>query len=347
MKWFDQINKVWLSEDFRLERAWKIEMAKTIAYWVMDWHQAVRKSDLCLKTKPIIAERRFTPVYEKPISLLNEISIDKMDILASVENNIEMVDISSSASDEKLMQPFPITLDINTNLYYSDNITDASSQFLTFGPPKYSEDAIFIEKEDIVPVSYLFDKEYFDEPVTDSIKPLFGLEKYNLKKDDIGLFTQCTIQEEPYKQPNIVRPDNLKSNPSWISDEEDALWQLSNTYSGNWSLVAESLNGLRIGNSGTRTEFCCFDKYCELVAKDYISQTKNDYLQTPLHINKKDKKVKVLGLLGTFNFIGGLVKKRENSRTTGNIILTKRPNQTNKLILLRMIHTGKPRFRPE
>ena len=40
---------VWMAEDFRQERKWKMAMAYQFAHWVKEWHEAIDKSALCVK----------------------------------------------------------------------------------------------------------------------------------------------------------------------------------------------------------------------------------------------------------------------------------------------------------
>ena len=111
-----------------------------------------------------------------------------------------------------------------------------------------------------------------------------------------------------------TRPDTTPAAPGWTSDEEDALWQFAHLYNGNWALITDSLNGIRVGNSGKRSLWCCFDKYVELANGSFNSHSSVDYLYAPCQSNKKDRKVKALGLLSTFNFIVGLAKRRDETR---------------------------------
>lgn len=110
------------------------------------------------------------------------------------------------------------------------------------------------------------------------------------------------------------RPDPPTASTSWTSDEEEALWQFIHIYSGNWALVSDSLNGVRVGNSGKRSIWCCYEKYTEMANAMYSPQCSVDYLYASTQSNKKDKKVKALGLLSTFNFITGLAKRRDTTK---------------------------------
>ncbi|KAI8849136.1 HSA-domain-containing protein [Chytridium lagenaria] len=51
----------WMRQDFKQERKWKIAMAYMVAHWILDWHYAEDKSDVCVKVREIL-------VRDKPLT---------------------------------------------------------------------------------------------------------------------------------------------------------------------------------------------------------------------------------------------------------------------------------------
>lgn len=132
-------------------------------------------------------------------------------------------------------------------------------------------------------------------------------------------------QRQIVPEPIAMRPNVSRPSGPWTKDEEDALWQLVSVYPYNWDLIVESLNSGRLGSAGIRTTWCCFDKYAELKAANFEPHGKADFIYSASQSSKKEKKVKVLGLLSTFGYISGLTKKRDAN---------KQPAKSNKQVNL-------------
>ena len=80
------------------------------------------------------------------------------------------------------------------------------------------------------------------------------------------------------------------------------------------------------------SSWCCHDKYVELKQSGYNPTGKADYLYYASQTNKKERKVKVLGMLSTFNYITNISKKRELNQPPSKfslIIATKSNKQVN------------------
>jgi hypothetical protein len=166
--------------------------------------------------------------------------------------------------------------------------------------------------------------------VAPPVKRLAALKTYEDQPIPGAMFKKT--EEDSVPQPKIAKPEPPRPIGTWTSDEEDALWNLVKMYSFNWPLVAETINATRLGNGNiARTEWCCFNKYIELRAKQFTPHSKGDYLFSSSQTNKKEKKVKVLGMLSTFNYISNLAKKRENARPPGILNSCSKIKQTSQL----------------
>jgi hypothetical protein len=157
-------------------------------------------------------------------------------------------------------------------------------------------------------------------PPSEPVKRLSGMSQYE-DATVKSMFLQEPMEEVP--EPSSAKPDPPRPLGSWNTDEEDLLWNLVSMYTFNWTLIAESLLNSRLGGSNThRTEWCCYNKYLELKSKNFTPHSKGDHLYTSTQTNKKEKKVKVLGMLSTFNYISNLAKKRESAKLPCIISLT-------------------------
>ena len=259
-----------------------------------------------------------------------------------ISQGIDPKSIQVKAPHNDQSSSFPITIDLSSNTYLlSPNapLQSGLSHIKTYVCPVFNPLDLFKENEEqIVPISKFMLSRYHVPNAQG-----YPLEERNIQKRGIrgnshfllkeqqkasfnSLFVslaadQSDIKDEslqPHFEPPInllnpppgtARPDSTTAAPGWTGDEEDALWQFAHIYHGNWALVADSLNGVRVGNSGKRSVWCCFDKYVELANSSFNPHSSVDYLFAPNQSNKKDRKVKALGLLSTFNFIIGLAKR--------------------------------------
>jgi hypothetical protein len=117
--------------------------------------------------------------------------------------------------------------------------------------------------------------------------------------------------------PKTKRPEARKSFLNWTSDEEDALFQLATVYDFNWELIAETLHGLKVGSVSARYSWECYDKYCLFIKQDFKPSTKTDYIFIGSFQNRKDFKVKVLGILSSFNYMIDLFKNKKPPKLHG------------------------------
>jgi chromatin modification-related protein VID21 len=328
----------WLAEDFKQERVWKKEAARNVASWVMDWHNTSDKSLVCVITKPI--------VHITEVPQLREIdSVNRSTIEPTMSNDTERTTPALKQEvfkaplpvDPKLSQVDPKTMDVYvnsfTNMYMlKDNnpLQKTMAHIPAFEKPKYAVTDMYIESsEKIVPVSKFMNADYVVKDInrfdtygklidhTSSsapVKRLGALKMYEEDNEVPSVLFENTENEELH-QPHSAQPDSPRPVGSWTSDEEDALWNLAKTFSYNWQLITETINATRLGNGKVlRTEWCCFNKYNELKEKQFTPHSKGDYLFTSNQTNKKEKKVKVLGMLSTFNYISSLAKKRDAAR---------------------------------
>ena len=128
---------------------------------------------------------------------------------------------------------------------------------------------------------------------------------------------QDALDRELLHPPSDLKLDSMQyATAAWTSDEEDALWHLCTVYSANWSLISDSLNGCRVGNSGRRGPWACYEKYLELANTGFVPHGKSDSLYAFTQTNRKDRKVKMLGYYSLFGYIVNLSKR--GSRATGN-----------------------------
>ncbi|KAI8900685.1 hypothetical protein BC833DRAFT_247538 [Globomyces pollinis-pini] len=261
------------------------------------------------------------------------------------------VPITNNASIETASLTKPIIIDFESNLYSmegSDDTKNALSHISTYGPPVYSEGQLYIEDDSIVPISHLmlgqcileegsrwdqfgqFRESFVPEPPTPKLP---SLDRYNTSNESHALFGGTVIEDDdellpndtkagssnpsniPFPPPNCLKPDHAQISAPWGLDEQDALWQLTSVYSGNWNLIAESLNSCRFSSNSNRTNWCCFNKYVELNESSYKPVGKSDYLYSTASQTKAEKKAKVLKIFSTFTFIGSMAKKRDASRS--------------------------------
>ena len=239
----------------------------------------------------------------------------------------------------------PMILNLETDHYYKNFSYQALTNLPTFAPPEFDESDVYIESDSIVPCSKFMLADYyvpidkFDNIPEHPMKRLPGNQRYRVGPPKCILFEKPVDFGEEEREnaidsligPNrkeITAPSIPKSNfkPTdfaWTNDEEDALWQLSTIYGYNWPLIELCLNSSHVGNVRHRTIWCCYEKLRDLVITKFTPHTKGDYIYAPYQSNKKDKKVKVLGLLSTFNFIAGLSKKRDAAKPTSKFINSK------------------------
>jgi hypothetical protein len=349
-----------MSEDFHQERKWKKATAFLVAQWVKEWHESTNRESLCIKPKrPVPISHTESEDSSAQLELAAAILNDAPSILDGMDENesfktpeqeispvlqIPPIDPwkstglanSQTVDPRSLMISAPITISLDTNVYFTDN-NDYNSNLdavPTFKPPEYNEGDVYIEEAFVVPVSrFMLGDFYVQEPNTWDLfgtskevvlpektpKLLPGVQKYNKDEGSVGIF--CSQQDEDIQPPRIARPDSMKSTGSWTSDEEDALWQLVNTYGSNWPLIEAILSGSKVGNNTIRSIWCCYDKFKELQQHNFVPHSKAEYIYGPCQTNKKDKKVKVLGILSTFNFITNLAKKRDANKPQCKVFL--------------------------
>ncbi|KAJ3318096.1 chromatin modification- protein VID21 [Boothiomyces sp. JEL0866] len=334
----------WLAVDFREERKWKICAAYNLAKWCMEWHLAPDKSKLCVSTKPHVEKvvnkdenmdqdtvnNDTEDIAEKPVAEEKESEIKATKTVvwktpAPVQVTVDPSDVfkapqpvQTEAVREKEPSPSAITIDLMSNLYFlpsSTNQAQGLSGIPTYLPPKLTTE-LYSENDSIAKISQIMLTDYFESfnTLDQDVKVLSGMNKYSKSLPKSNLFENP--ENEQIKPPKSVQYE--KSSGVWIAEEEESLYHLAEAYNQNWELIASTLNGSRIGNSKKRTDWCCYEKYKDLASNNYKPTTKQDYLYYATQNNKKDKKVKVLGLLSTFNFITNLSKKRESNKPANN-----------------------------
>lgn len=351
VQWDYMLEEVlWMSEDFKQEKRWKVATAATCIKWVLDWHQSSNKAQLCIVVKPRDIDhtkktKRMQLIQSEP-SIVEEEQVDELmedepvsevPVATSVEQLavIEMDEVLTV--DPKLVQSRPITVDLDSYCYKLDSQygqQQGLSDLFTYQPPEMLEGDMYEEDDSLAPISKFMTREYIAEDtslwndwgsrrttdVEGSVKRLPSLATYHPTAQIVELFGDNTDNTgDILAPPNESRPAPEQSaTGAWTSDEEDALWQFTKVYFGNWNLIADTLNGVRAGNSGKRTVWSCFEKYLELSNAGFVPHAKGDFLYTISQPAKKDKKSQVVGLLNTFQYILGLAKKRENSKPAGN-----------------------------
>ncbi|KAJ3309740.1 chromatin modification- protein VID21 [Boothiomyces sp. JEL0838] len=331
----------WLAVDFREERKWKICTAYNLAKWCMEWHLAPDKSKVCVRTKPHVEKVvnkdenmdqdtvNNEDIAEIPVpEEKEEVKATKTVVWKTPAPTQATVDPSDVFKAPQPVQPDPIkerepapsaiTIDLVSNLYFipsSINQAQALSGIPTYHAPKLTTE-LYTESDSISKISQIMLTDYFESfnTLDQDVKVLSGMNKYSKSLPKSNIFDNS--ETEPIKQPKSAKYE--KTSGVWIAEEEESLFNLAEAYNQNWELIASTLNGSRIGNSKKRTDWCCYEKYKEMVANNYKPTTKQDYLYYATQNNKKDKKVKVLGLLSTFNFITNLSKKRESNKQANN-----------------------------
>ncbi|KAH9276986.1 hypothetical protein BASA83_000501 [Batrachochytrium salamandrivorans] len=93
----------WVYMDFRQERKWKLATAYTMAQWVLEWHQAVDKSTLCVK-------RRFT----SESSMMGIIGQQSPQHIASLA--VEVTDEMEVVADESGCTSDPTRTDVHDTM---------------------------------------------------------------------------------------------------------------------------------------------------------------------------------------------------------------------------------------
>ena len=233
----------------------------------------------------------------------------------------------------------PMILDMETDHYFQSANHAALANVPTLTPPEFKTNAMYIESDSLVVCSqFMLADHYVETDKWDTIpehpmKRLPGTQRYRSGPPKSTLFEPPPdyVADENLVPDILLGPDGheitppkvprlsfVKSTEAWTKDEEDALWQLAMTYGYNWPLIELCLNSSHVGNVRHRTLWCCYEKLRDLAAMKFTPHSKGDYIYAPYQSNKKDKKVKVLGLLSTFNFISGLSKKRDAAKPAGN-----------------------------
>lgn len=291
-----------MSEDFRQERRWKRSLAYTTGLSVLEYHR--------MKKNGLIPKRHSDAVAKIPKMIPEDSVLDKPSTL----NIIEDVDPNRDSQivlHETIQPPQPsFVLNLLTSTYISNTTFE---HLQTLEPPAASPGDMYKDGSLIVPVSK-FMSDLFKVPgeqKEEGVERLSGMEVYEKSDGEpCGLFG---VEEEVRIKELYGPPAKIDGvsvvGAAWGCDEEDALWQYVEVYSGNWALVSSSLTSLRLGPR--RELWPCYDKYIELANASFQPHGRGDYLWIGGHLNKKDKKGKVLGLLSTFNFILGLSKRRE------------------------------------
>ncbi|KAJ3274176.1 chromatin modification- protein VID21 [Terramyces sp. JEL0728] len=338
----------WLAVDFMEERKWKMCTAYNLAKWCMEWHLAADKSKLCVSTRPYVEkvvnndEKDVHNETEPPNEEEKEDAVKATKTVvwktpAPMQPTVNPsavfkapFPVQPEANATRVKEPAPsaITVDLVSNLYFissSSNQAQAMSGIPTYHPPKLTTE-LYMESDNIAKISQIMLADYFESfsNVDQDVKVLSGMNKYSKSLPKSSIFDSS--EKEQFKPPKSVQYE--KSSGVWIAEEEESLFHLAEAYNQNWDLIASTLNGSRIGNSRKRTDWCCYEKYKDLVANNYKPTTKQDYLYFATQNNKKDKKVKVLGLLSTFNFITNLSKKREDNKKQVNLTAHETHKQT-------------------
>jgi hypothetical protein len=339
----------WMSEDYRQERLTKIHHCMLKSQMIRDYYEAEDKASLQVKVINFGAMDLYSENAEfleqntsmkidqdqsesKQIESLVDSAEFSSNIIDSVSANIEnpqseSLDITENQNPTispqlLLLKAHPVYVNLKSSVYFvkASSFKSGLENIPTLEPPIYKPGEQVVQ-DSIVPVSKFMLADYQVKGPEEGIKRLPGVETFEKIKMNcnfifhLALFSSNIIEAEEDvvelpKCPSGKRPEPKKSPGSWTADEEDALFQLSPIYDYNWELIADSLHGLRVGNTGSRSPWECYDKHILQIKQKFTPATSTDYVYIGTQANKKNKKVKVLGILGSFNYIINLTKKK-------------------------------------
>ncbi|EEB05757.1 NuA4 histone acetyltransferase complex subunit Vid21 [Schizosaccharomyces japonicus yFS275] len=251
----------WLSMDFSQERQWKMVMAKRLAYWVLDYHNAEDKKSLCVKRNSPASASLSEPSTSKSLDTSSEAITAEPDIAGDAVRLFE-----AASSDE------PLVTISNPQIMFALNSVPL------YAPPDPSNDS-YINTVDQFPFVPLSRFSLAKTKLKSECNLLPRKRSQHLPELHSKQFRGEVIESEEFNEHRrkrihfilTIRPPcppfkRDSSEASWSPEEDELLLSLLNRYSYNWDFVSRLLtpSGLYITAKERRTAWSCFERWVQI-----------------------------------------------------------------------------------